>query len=113
MRSRVADFVALLLLATSVHAAPIDTNVYVLNLTGKGTLTDVFASGLRAEKVGSLPLMENALSKTNFLKFKIRGAEPVTNLMRRTCVFKVYAMGSLASIQAQARTFPWMLRANG
>lgn len=80
--------------------ASIDTNLYVINFTGKGTLKDVFDSGLRPKRWDS-SLISECLVEDKLLRFVITNNYMVT-LYADTCTFKVNANGSLRSVWAES-----------
>jgi len=90
-----------------------DTNVYVLDLTGKGTLTEVYAAGLRPRRWDS-SLADECFVEDKYLTFKIAEGKAVA-IYASYCAFRVFPDGRLNSAQALRPDLPieaareWML----
>lgn len=81
-------------------ATDADTNVYILDLAGKGTLTDVYASGLRLRRWDS-SMNDESFVEDKYLTFKIPQGGSVT-IFAAHCDFKIFADGRLRSVEAQS-----------
>jgi len=90
-----------------------DTNVYALDLTGKGTLTEVYAAGLRPRRWDS-SLADECFVEDKLLTFKIAEGKAVA-IYASHCAFRVFPDGRLNSVQALSPDLPieaarqWML----
>ena len=81
-------------------ATDTDTNVYILELAGKGTLADVYASGLRPRRWDSSG-HDECFVEDKFLAFKLPQSGSVS-IFAYHCDFKVFADGRLRSVEAQS-----------
>lgn len=77
-----------------------DTNLYVVNLTGKGTLKDFFDAGLRPKRYDS-SLVTECLVEDKLIRFVITNSYAVT-LYADVCTLKVNANGALRSVWAES-----------
>jgi len=82
------------------EAADSDTNLYTLDLTGKGTLTDVYKSGLRPRRWDNSSL-DRCFVEDRYLAFSLPQTAPV-NVFAAHCEFRVLADGRLESVVAQS-----------
>jgi len=90
-----------------------DTNVYRINLTGKGTLKDVFDAGLRPKRWDS-SLANECFVEDKHIAFRVTDNHTAT-ILASYCYFQVYADGSLSSVKAESASLTsedarkWML----
>jgi CubicO group peptidase (beta-lactamase class C family) len=77
-----------------------DTNHYLIDLTGKGTLADLYVVGLRPRRWDN-SLQGECFVEDKFLTFRIEPGREIT-LFSEYCTFKAFADGKLESVIVQS-----------
>jgi hypothetical protein len=104
--SQLLCWVILMAVAAPPLIAQTDTNVYRLNLRGRGTLTDVFESGLRPKQLSSSDTY-HCFVDFKLIQFDL-GENITVTIPVELCDFKVFGTNQSLS-EIRANTFPLTL----